>query len=110
MKSVSSQPVPAHAFTIDGQMGVNRDGTLKGYSRTLQSNTGAMHLTGTPSLLRGEESRSTLILVVLNVIVQRPAIPTSPAGAMRGDGAPQVVFAVESMLDYAATALGIRSR
>ena len=29
------------------------------------------------------------------------------AGAMRGYGAPQVVFAVESMLDDAATALGL---
>lgn len=30
-----------HAFTIDGQMGVNRDGTLKGYSLDVLSNTGA---------------------------------------------------------------------
>lgn len=28
-----------HAFTIDGQMGVNRDGTLKGYSLDVLSNT-----------------------------------------------------------------------
>ncbi|WP_258175478.1 molybdopterin cofactor-binding domain-containing protein, partial [Corynebacterium diphtheriae] len=29
------------AFTIDGQKGVNRDGTLKGYSLDVLSNTGA---------------------------------------------------------------------
>lgn len=43
-----------HAFTIDGQMGVNRDGTLKGYSLDVLSNTALMHLTGTPLLLLGE--------------------------------------------------------
>ncbi|MFV2393966.1 molybdopterin cofactor-binding domain-containing protein, partial [Escherichia coli] len=30
-----------HAFTSDGQMGVNRDGTLKGYRLDVLSNTGA---------------------------------------------------------------------
>ncbi|MGG9078671.1 molybdopterin cofactor-binding domain-containing protein, partial [Escherichia coli] len=30
-----------HACTIDGQMGVNRDGTWKGYSLDVLSNTGA---------------------------------------------------------------------
>lgn len=40
-------------FTIDGQMGVNRDGTLKGYSLDVLSNTGAYashgHSTGIAS-------------------------------------------------------------
>lgn len=65
-----------HAFTIDGQMGVNRDGTLKVIVWMFCLTPALMHLTGTPSLLRGIKSL-TFILVVPTLTVQRPAIPTS---------------------------------
>ncbi len=66
-----------------------------------------MHLTGTPLLLLGNKvaylyPRCCLRLQFKDLLYQPPS-----AGAMRGYGAPQVVFAVESMLDDAATALGI---
>ena len=65
-----------------------------------------MHLTGTHCFCWGIKSL-TFILVVPTLTVQRPAIPTSLGWCDGGYGAPQVVFAVESMLDDAATALGI---
>ena len=36
-----SQPVPATLLPLTGKWGVNRDGTLKGYSLDVLSNTGA---------------------------------------------------------------------
>ncbi|MGU0160569.1 molybdopterin cofactor-binding domain-containing protein [Escherichia coli] len=97
-----------HAFTIDGQMGVNRDGTLKGYSLDVCLTPALMHLTGTPSLLQGGIKSLTFILVVPTLTVQRPAIPTSPRLVRCVVMARhKFVFAVESMLDDAATALGI---
>lgn len=67
-----------HAFTIDGQMGVNRDGTLKGYSLDVLSNTGAYASHGHSIASAGGIKSLTFILVVPTLTVQRPAIPTSP--------------------------------
>lgn len=66
-----------HAFTIDGQMGVNRDGTLKGYSLDVLSNTGAYASHGHSIASAGGIKSLTFILVVPTLTVQRPAIPTS---------------------------------
>ncbi len=79
-------------------MGVNRDGTLKGYSLDVLSNTALMHLTGTPSLLRGGIKSLTLSSLCLRLQFKDLLYQPPLAGAMRGYGAPQVVFAVESML------------
>ena len=67
-----------HAFTIDGQMGVNRDGTLKGYSLDVLSNTGAYASHGHSIASAGGNKVAYFILVVPTLTVQRPAIPTSP--------------------------------
>ncbi len=67
-----------------------------------------MHLTGTPSLLRGGNKVAYLYPRCAYAYSSKTCYTNLPsAGAMRGYGAPQVVFAVESMLDDAATALGI---
>lgn len=96
-----------HAFTIDGQMGVNRDGTLKGYSLDVLSNTGAYASHG-HSIASAGNKVAYLYPRCAYAYSSKTCYTNLPsAGAMRGYGAPQVVFAVESMLDDAATALGI---
>ncbi len=78
---------------------MNRDGTLKGYSLDVLSNTGVMHLTGTPLLLLGGIKSLTFSSLCLRLQF-KDLLYQPPLGcAMRGYGAPQVVFAVESMLD-----------
>ena len=73
-----------HAFTIDGQMGVNRDGTLKGYSLDVLSNTGAYASHGTPSLLRGIKSLTFILVVALRLQFKETCYTNLPsAGAMR---------------------------
>ncbi|EKA9212839.1 xanthine dehydrogenase molybdenum-binding subunit XdhA [Escherichia coli] len=97
-----------HAFTIDGQMGVNRDGTLKGYSLDVLSNTGAYASHGHSIASAGGNKVAYLYPRCAYAYSSKTCYTNLPsAGAMRGYGAPQVVFAVESMLDDAATALGI---
>ncbi len=97
-----------HAFTIDGQMGVNRDGTLKGYSLDVLSNTGAYASPGHSIASAGGNKVAYLYPRCAYAYSSQTCYTNLPsAGAMRGYGAPQVVFAVESMLDDAATALGI---
>ena len=97
-----------HAFTIDGQMGVNRDGTLKGYSLDVLSNTGAYVSHGHSIASAGGNKVAYLYPRCAYAYSSKTCYTNLPsAGAMRGYGAPQVVFAVESMLDDAATALGI---
>lgn len=66
-----------------------------------------MHLTGTPSLLQGNKVAYLYPRCAYAYSSKTCYTNLPSAGAMRGYGAPQVVFAVESMLDDAATALGI---
>ncbi|MCW0137199.1 molybdopterin-dependent oxidoreductase [Escherichia coli] len=68
-----------HAFTIDGQMGVNRDGTLKGYSLDVLSNTGAYaHLRALHRFCRGNKVAYLYPRCAYSYSSERPAIPTSP--------------------------------
>lgn len=66
-----------------------------------------MHLTGTPLLLLGNKVAYLYPRCAYDYSSKTCYTNLPSAGAMRGYGAPQVVFAVESMLDDAATALGI---
>lgn len=95
-----------HAFTINGRMGINRDGTLQGYSLDVLSNTGAYSSHGHSIASAG--GNKVAYLYPRSAYRYRSTtcytnLPT--AGAMRGYGAPQVVFALEAMIDDAATAL-----
>ncbi|QRG79883.1 xanthine dehydrogenase molybdenum-binding subunit XdhA [Citrobacter sp. R56] len=97
-----------HAFTISGQLGINRDGTLKGYSLDVLSNTGAYASHGHSIASAGGNKVAYLYPRSAYAYRSTTCYTNLPsAGAMRGYGAPQVVFAVESMLDDAAAALGI---
>ena len=87
---------------------MNRDGTLKGYSLDVLSNTGAYASHGHSIASAGGNKVAYLYPRCAYAYSSKTCYTNLPsAGAMRGYGAPQVVFAVESMLDDAATALGI---
>lgn len=97
-----------HAFTIDGRMGINRDGILKGYSLDVLSNTGAYASHGHSIASAGGNKVAYLYPRSAYGYRSTTCYTNLPsAGAMRGYGAPQVVFAVEAMIDDAATALGL---
>lgn len=97
-----------HAFTIDGRMGINRDGILKGYSLDVLSNTGAYASHGHSIASAGGNKVAYLYPRSAYGYRSTTCYTNLPsAGAMRGYGAPQVVFAVEAMMDDAATALGL---
>lgn len=97
-----------HAFTMDGQIGLNRDGTLQGYRLDVLSNTGAYASHGHSIASAGGNKVAYLYPRSAYAYHSTTCYTNLPsAGAMRGYGAPQVIFAVESMLDDAATALGL---
>lgn len=97
-----------HAFTIDGRLGVNADGTLLGYSLDVLSNTGAYASHGHSIASAGGNKIPYLYPRIAFGYHARTVYTNLPsAGAMRGYGAPQVIFALESMLDDAAADLGI---
>lgn len=97
-----------HAFTINGQLGLNQDGTLKGYRLDVLSNTGAYASHGHSIASAGGNKVAYLYPRSAYAYRSTTCYTNLPsAGAMRGYGAPQVIFAVESLLDDAATALGL---
>ncbi|WEF29083.1 xanthine dehydrogenase molybdenum-binding subunit XdhA [Klebsiella aerogenes] len=97
-----------HAFTLNGQLGIDRDGTLKGYSLDVLSNTGAYASHGHSIASAGGNKVAYLYPRSAFGYRSKTCYTNLPsAGAMRGYGAPQVVFAVESMLDDAAAELGL---
>ncbi|WP_167875036.1 molybdopterin cofactor-binding domain-containing protein, partial [Escherichia coli] len=94
--------------TNDGQRGVNRDGALKCYSMYVLTKTGAYAYHGHCIASAGGNKVAYLYPRCAYAYSSETCYTNRPsAGEMRGYGAPQVVFAVESMLDDAATALGI---
>lgn len=97
-----------HAFTLDGKLGLNHDGTLKGFSLDVLSNTGAYASHGHSIASAGGNKVAYLYPRSAYAYRAKTCYTNLPsAGAMRGYGAPQVVFAVEAMLDDAAAALGL---
>ncbi|MFU0882476.1 xanthine dehydrogenase molybdenum-binding subunit XdhA [Kluyvera cryocrescens] len=97
-----------HAFTLDGKLGLNRNGTLKGFSLDVLSNTGAYASHGHSIASAGGNKVAYLYPRSAYAYRAKTCYTNLPsAGAMRGYGAPQVVFAVEAMLDDAAAALGL---
>lgn len=99
-----------HAMTIHLRIGVKNDGTLTAMDMTAIANTGAygnhgeqvVFLTGSMPLgvYRCANQRYHGYSVYTN---------TSPAGAFRGYGATQGVFAVECLMDEIAQHLGLDS-
>lgn len=97
-----------HAFSIDARLGMRRDGLLEGYQLKVLSNTGAYASHGHSIAAAGANKisylypRSAFGYCADTVYTNLPA-----AGAMRGYGAPQVDFALECLMDDAATRLDL---
>ncbi|KAF1370752.1 xanthine dehydrogenase molybdenum-binding subunit XdhA [Yokenella regensburgei] len=97
-----------HAFTIDAQLGMDKDGTLKGYHLDVLSNTGAYASHGHSIAAAGGNKISYLYPRSAFGYHARTCYTNFPsAGAMRGYGAPQVIFPLESLMDDAAAALNL---
>ena len=97
-----------HAFHIDAQLGISSEGILKGFQLDILSNTGAYASHG-HSIAAAAGSKISWLYprsaYGFHATTAYTNLPT--AGAMRGYGAPQVIFALESLLDDAACTLNI---
>jgi CO/xanthine dehydrogenase Mo-binding subunit/aerobic-type carbon monoxide dehydrogenase small subunit (CoxS/CutS family) len=97
-----------HPFRMRCRTGVTRDGRLTALAADLLADTGAYASAGTTIM-----TRAFVSLVgpyqFPNVAIHGRVVYTNNtlAGAMRGYGAPQVAFAIESQMDIMAAKLGI---
>ena len=97
-----------HPFRMRCRTGVTRDGRLIALAADLLADTGAYASAGP-----GVMTRAFVSLVgpyqFPNVAIHGRVVYTNNtvAGAMRGYGAPQVAFAIESQMDIMAAKLGI---
>ncbi|MBI1988243.1 MAG: molybdopterin-dependent oxidoreductase [Betaproteobacteria bacterium] len=97
-----------HPFRMRCRTGVTRDGRLIALAADLLADTGAYASAGP-----GVMTRAFVSLVgpyqFPNVAIHGRVVYTNntTAGAMRGYGAPQVAFAIESQMDIMAAKLGI---
>jgi CO/xanthine dehydrogenase Mo-binding subunit/aerobic-type carbon monoxide dehydrogenase small subunit (CoxS/CutS family) len=96
-----------HPFRLHFRTGATKEGKLTGIEAELKANTGAYASYG-KAVVERALIHSTGPYNVPNVTVTGSCFytNTAPAGAMRGFGAPQVAFAVESQMDRLADKLG----
>jgi CO/xanthine dehydrogenase Mo-binding subunit/aerobic-type carbon monoxide dehydrogenase small subunit (CoxS/CutS family) len=97
-----------HAVQIKVRLGVKRDGTLVAAQTELFGDTGAYASLGEHVLTRST-THSTGPYVIPNVRADCYAMYTNnpPAGAFRGFGALQSIFAIESAMDQLAEKLNM---
>ncbi|QHA02178.1 molybdopterin-dependent oxidoreductase [Streptomyces broussonetiae] len=97
-----------HPFTIHLKAGARRDGTLTALQLRVVANTGAYGNHG-PAVMFHSVGESMAIYRALNKKVDAYSVYTHtvPAGAFRGYGLGQVMFAVESAFDELARRLGL---
>ncbi|MES9507044.1 molybdopterin cofactor-binding domain-containing protein [Streptomyces sp. NPDC000609] len=97
-----------HPFTIGVKAGARRDGTLTALRLRVVSNTGAYGNHG-PAVMFHSVGESTAVYRAPHKKVDAYAVYTHtvPAGAFRGYGLGQVMYAVESALDELARELGM---
>lgn len=97
-----------HPMRVKVTIGARRDGTLSAMQMHVMSNTGAYGNHGGP-VLHHACSEALSVYNCANKKVDGYAAYTNtvPAGAFRGYGLPQTLFAVESAIDEVARALGI---
>ncbi len=97
-----------HPFTIRVKAGARRDGTLTALQLRVVSNTGAYGNHG-PAVMFHSVGESMAVYRSPHKKVDAYAVYTHtvPAGAFRGYGLGQVMFAVESALDELARKLGL---
>ena len=99
-----------HPISVDIECGVNRDGTLKALTLDVISNTGAYASHG-HSIAKAAGAKLPPLYpkaaVRYKAMTHYSNLPA--AGAMRGYGSPQIVFAVESIMEEAARKTGMDS-
>ena len=97
-----------HPMTVTVTLGATRDGTLTGLALDLMADTGAYGNHG-PGVLFHAVEEAVTVYRCPNKRVDARAVYTNtvPAGAFRGYGLSQTVFAVESAIDELARSLGI---
>ncbi len=97
-----------HAFEIRGRLGAARDGRITGLRLDMVADGGAYASAGNFIITRAAISGSGPYAIP-DVWLGGEAVYTNNtlAGAMRGFGAPQSTFALESLMDEAAKRLGI---
>ena len=97
-----------HAFNIEMRAGVNRDGTLMALDIDAVSNTGAYASHGhSVAGAAGAKSRSLYPRSAIKFHARTVYTNTPAAGAMRAYGAPQMIFAVDCMIEEAARKIGM---
>jgi len=97
-----------HAFHMKAAMGAKKDGTLTAFKMDVLADGGA-YISFSKSVLSRGITHSSGPYRWLNASVRGRAVYTNSAvkGAMRGFGAPQTVFATESLLDELAEKIGM---
>ena len=97
-----------HAFDIQMRAGVKRDGTLMVLDTDAISNTGAYASHGhSVAGAAGAKSRLLYPRSAIKFHARTVYTNTPAAGAMRAYGAPQMIFAVECMIEEAARKIGM---
>lgn len=97
-----------HPFAIDCRVGIKHDGCLTGIAMDVLSNTGAYASHGHSIASAGGSKMCAMYPKVPYQYTARTVYSNIPSGgAMRGYGSPQVCFALESVLDDAARAVGL---
>jgi len=97
-----------HPFTVRAKVGARQDGTLTAIQLRVVSDTGAYGNHG-PAVLFHGCAESVSVYRCANKKVDGWAVYTNtvPAGAFRGYGLGQVVFAMEQVLDELARRIGM---
>ena len=97
-----------HPFWMDFTMGCDENGIIQGVKAKVYSDTGAFASLGGPVLERAC-THAAGPYNYQNFEIEGTAYYTNnpPAGAFRGFGAPQTLFAIETHLDHLAHHLGV---
>ncbi|MGL4860194.1 MAG: xanthine dehydrogenase molybdenum-binding subunit XdhA [Enterobacteriaceae bacterium] len=97
-----------HAFDIKARLGLDNEGNITGYMLDVLSNTGSYASHGHSIASAGANKISYLYPRSAFGYAARTFYSNLPcAGAMRGYGAPQVVFALECLVDDIAWQCGL---
>ena len=97
-----------HPFDVRMRAGVNKDGTLVALDMDAVANTGAYASHGhSVAGAAGAKSRSLYPRSAMHYHARTVYTNTPTAGAMRAYGAPQLIFAVECIVEEAARQIGI---
>jgi CO/xanthine dehydrogenase Mo-binding subunit len=97
---------PRHASATRVRLGVSRGGRLRALDVHAVFNGGA-YGAFRPSVNFGARAASSYNIPAIRVVAERVYTNQVPGGNARAPGAPQFTFAVESMLDLVARAMGI---